>query len=192
MRTIVLARYDPLTSLPNRTLFRERVGAALDGPAHKRDALAVLLIDLEGFTKINGTLGNATGDAVLCETARRLTAQLGDETLVARIGADEFAILCPQADGVGGALRTAARVQGAMEPPILVDDIAINVDASVGLAAPDSSEEGLDDLLQHADAALARARSTRSRVEAYSKRLDSFDPARLLLLGQVRQGARPR
>ncbi|HEX3432599.1 MAG TPA: GGDEF domain-containing phosphodiesterase, partial [Solirubrobacteraceae bacterium] len=116
------------------------------------------------------------------------TAQLGDETLVARIGADEFAILCPQADGVGGALRTAARVQSAMEPPILVDAIAINVDASVGLAAPDSGDEGLDELLQHADAALARARATRSRVEAYSQSLDSFDPARLLLLGQVRQG----
>ncbi len=184
----VLARYDPLTSLPNRTLFRERVGAALDGPGEHHDSLAVLLIDLEGFSKINGTLGNATGDAVLCETARRLTAQLGDETLIARIGADEFAILCPQADGVGGALRTAARVQSAMEPPILVDGIAINVDAGVGLAAPDSTDEGLDDLLQHADAALARARATSSRVEAYSKSLDSFDPARLLLLGQVRQG----
>ncbi|HEY2216527.1 MAG TPA: bifunctional diguanylate cyclase/phosphodiesterase, partial [Solirubrobacteraceae bacterium] len=184
----VLARYDPLTSLPNRTLFRERVGAALDGPGVQQDSLAVLLIDLEGFTKINGTLGNATGDAVLCEAARRLTAQLGEETLVARIGADEFAILCPQTDGVGGALRTATRVQSAMEPPILVDGIAINVDASIGLAAPDSAEEGLDDLLQHADAALARARATHSRVEAYSKSLDSFDPARLLLLGQVRQG----
>ncbi|MHB8234912.1 MAG: putative bifunctional diguanylate cyclase/phosphodiesterase, partial [Solirubrobacteraceae bacterium] len=183
----VLARYDPLTSLPNRTLFRERVGAALHGPAEQRDALAVLLIDLEGFTKINGTLGNATGDAVLCETARRLTAQLKDEALVARIGADEFAILCPQADGVGGALRTAAHVQSAMEPPILVDGIAINVDASVGLAAPDSADEDLDDLMQHADAALSRARATRSRMEAYSKRLDSFDPARLLLLGQVRK-----
>jgi diguanylate cyclase (GGDEF)-like protein len=182
----VLARYDPLTSLPNRTLFRERVGAALARPGLQRDEIAVLLIDLEGFTKINGTLGNATGDAVLCETAARLTSQLGDEALVARIGADEFAILCPEADGVGGALRTAARVQRAMEPPVLVDGIAINVDASVGLAAPDDAEEDLDDLLQHADAALARARTTRSRVEAYSKHLDSFDPARLLLLGQVR------
>lgn len=182
----VLARYDPLTSLPNRTLFRERVGAALARPGLQRDEIAVLLIDLEGFTKINGTLGNATGDAVLRETAARLTSQLGDEALVARIGADEFAILCPEADGVGGALRTAARVQRAMEPPVLVNGIAINVDASVGLAAPDDAEEDLDDLLQHADAALARARTTRSRVEAYSKHLDSFDPARLLLLGQVR------
>jgi EAL domain-containing protein (putative c-di-GMP-specific phosphodiesterase class I) len=73
-----------------------------------------------------------------------------------------------------------------MEAPILVDGIALNVDASIGLAVLDDDSEGLDDLLQHADAALARARALRSRLEVYSKHFDSFDPARLLLLGEVR------
>jgi diguanylate cyclase (GGDEF)-like protein len=181
-----LARHDPLTGLPNRMLFREGVDAALRGAGQRRDAVAVLLIDLDGFTEINSTLGNPTGDAVLCETARRLQAQLGKDTLVARIGADEYAILCPHADGVSGALRTAEAVQTAMETPIVVDEIGLNVDASIGLAVLDEDGEGLDDLLQHADAALARARTQRSRLEVYSKRLDSFDPARLLLLGEVR------
>ena len=120
----LLARYDPLTELPNRTLFRERVADALQRAGAHRDAVAVLLIDLDGFTEINGTLGNATGDAVLCETARRLRDLLGKDTLVARIGADEYAILCPCAEGVSGALQTAQRVQRAMERPIIVDGIA--------------------------------------------------------------------
>ena len=182
----VLARYDPLTGLPNRMLFRERVDDALRRAGERRDAIAVLLIDLDGFTEINGTLGNPTGDAVLCATGERLQAQLGKDTLVARIGGDEYAILCPRADGVSGALRTAEKVQTAMESPIVVGGIALNVDASLGLAVLDEDNESLEDLLQHADAALARTRAQRSRVEVYSRHFDSFDPARLLLLGEVR------
>jgi diguanylate cyclase (GGDEF)-like protein len=180
-----LARYDPLTGLPNRTLFRERVDAELRRGGHK-DRLAVLLIDLDGFTEINNTLGNATGDAVLREAARRLQAQLGEHTLVARIGGDEYAVLCPHADGVSGALKTAARLQAGMEAPIEIDGVALNVDASIGLAVADDEGDPLERLLQHADAALARARSQRSRVEVYSAHHDSFNPARLRLLGQVR------
>jgi diguanylate cyclase (GGDEF)-like protein len=179
-----LARYDPLTGLPNRTLFRERVDAELRRAGH-RDRLAVLLIDLDGFTEINNTLGNATGDEVLREAARRLQAQLGEHTLVARIGGDEYAVLCPHADGVSGALKTAARLQAGMESPIEIDGIALNVDASIGLAVADDEDDPLERLLQHADAALARARSQRSRVEVYSAHHDSFDPSRLRLLGQV-------
>ena len=70
-----------------------------------------------------------------------------------------------------------------MESPVVVDGIALNVDASIGIAVLEDDSEDLDDLLQHADAALARARSQRSRVEVYSRQYDSFDPARLLLLG---------
>jgi diguanylate cyclase (GGDEF)-like protein len=179
-----LARYDTLTGLPNRTLFRERVNAALRRPEHK-GRLAVLLIDLDGFTEINSTLGNATGDEVLRATARRLQAELGEHTLLARIGGDEYAILCPHAEGVSGALRTAARLQASMDSPIVIDGIALNIDASLGLAVADDEDDPLERLLQHADAALARARSQRSRVEVYSARHDNFDPARLLLLGQV-------
>ncbi len=179
-----IARYDPLTGLPNRTLFRERVDAALSRPEHK-GKLAVLLIDLDGFTEINGTLGNATGDGVLRETARRLRSQLGGDVLLARIGGDEYAVLCPHADGVMGALKTAARLQAGLESPIEIDGIALNVDASIGLAVAEDDDDPLERLLQHADAALARARSQRSHVEVYSARHDSFDPAGLLLLGQV-------
>jgi diguanylate cyclase (GGDEF)-like protein len=184
----VLAHFDPLTRLPNRTLFREGVAETMRRGDVDRDAIAILLIDLDGFTQINGTLGNDTGDAVLRETAQRLQTQIGDDALVARIGADEYAILCPHSEGVTGALKTAARVHDAMEPAITAGAIAINVDTSIGLAVLEGEDENLDELMRHAATALARARATRSRVEVYSRHHDSFDPARLLLLGQVRQG----
>jgi diguanylate cyclase (GGDEF)-like protein len=183
----VLARYDPLTGLPNRTLFRERVEQELRGAGRRRREVAVLLIDLDGFAEINNTLGSSTGDEVLREAGRRFQAQLGDGTLVARIGGDEYAILCPHAEGVAGALRTAGSLQAGMAAPIVVDDLALNVEASIGLAVAATGEEKLDELLQHADAALARARSRHTRVEVYSPELERFDPARLKLLGQVRQ-----
>jgi GGDEF domain-containing protein len=107
----VLARYDPLTGLPNRTLFRERVEQELRSAGPRRRDVAVLLIDLDGFAEINNTLGSSTGDEVLREAGRRFQAQLGDDALVARIGGDEYAILCPHAEGVSGpcARRAASR-----------------------------------------------------------------------------------
>jgi diguanylate cyclase (GGDEF)-like protein len=184
----LLARYDQLTGLPNRTLFRERVEQALaQASPRRRGEVAVLLIDLDGFTEINNALGYATGDDVLRETGRRFRDRLGEEASIARIGGDEYAVLCPHADGVAGALRTAAGIQASMDPPIVVDGVALNVDVSIGLATPLGEQDGLDELLQHADAALARARSRHSRVEVFSVELDRFDPERLRLLGQVRR-----
>jgi diguanylate cyclase (GGDEF)-like protein len=180
-----LARYDPLTGLPNRTLFLETLAGAVrrSGPTA---STAILLIDLDGFRQINNTLGNGTGDSVLGEVAERLRDELGQETLIARLGPDEFAILCPRSEGATGALDTAGQVQVALEPPIAVDGIALNVEASIGIAVMDARADDLDALLRHADVALSRARQCFSRVEVYSSEHDRFDAARLMLLGQVR------
>jgi diguanylate cyclase (GGDEF)-like protein len=182
----LLARYDPLTGLPNRTLFRERVAASLERADEDAETVAVLLVDLDGFKQINNTLGNHTGDEVLCETAQRLQDVLGEEAVVARLGADEYAVLCPRASGVAGALGTATELHESLEAPMLAGGSALNVEASIGVSVVGDRDEDLDELLQRADAALARAKSQRSRVEVYSSKLDSFDATRLLLLGQVR------
>ncbi len=185
-----LARYDQLTGLPNRTLFRERVAATLARSGERADTVAVLMIDVDGFKQINNTLGNGTGDEVLRETGRRLQSAVGDDALVARLGGDEYAVLCPRADGVTGALATAAEIQEGLESPVRVDHAALNVEASVGIAVVERDGEDLDRLLQRAGAALARATAQRSRVEVYSEAHDSFDATRLLLLGQVRTALR--
>ncbi len=181
-----LARHDQLTGLPNRTRFIERVAEAARQEEHHSGAVAVLLIDLEHFTEINSTLGTAHGDHVLCEVGRRLSSDLGPSTIVARLGGDEYAVLCPRAQGISGALASAAAVQASLESPLVVDGVALNVEASIGIAVMGAHAESPEVLLQHADTALARARSHCSRVEVYSPERDRFDATRLILLGQVR------
>jgi diguanylate cyclase (GGDEF)-like protein len=182
-----LARYDQLTGLPNRTLFIERVAEELRREGHHPGAAAVLLVDLDGFREINDTLGHQIGDRVLAEVGRRLRAELPGDVLVARLGGDEYAVLRPRTGGVADALATAAEIQSGLESPIVHDGVALNVEASIGIAVMGEHAEDLDSLLQRADAALERAKSHRSRVEVYAPEYDSFDAARLILLGQVRR-----
>jgi diguanylate cyclase (GGDEF)-like protein len=182
-----LARYDQLTGLPNRTLFIEAVAEALREEDAKMGACAVLLIDVDGFKEINDTLGHRIGDQVLCEVGRRLRDGLPEEDVVARLGGDEYAILCTRTQRVSDALARARAIQSDLESPIVLDEVALNVEASIGIAVMGDHANDLDTLFQSADAALDRAKSNRSRVEVFSPEHDGFDATRLILLGQVRQ-----
>ncbi len=190
-----LARYDSLTGLPNRTLFRERVAQALsawvDGvppapPAPSAGKLAVMLLDIDAFKQINDTLGHGAGDAVLSEVAARLRAQLHPGVLLARLGSDEYAILTPRIEGVEEALALAAAAQAALQTPVTVAGVALNVEASIGVALVPDHAQAADELLQRADVALGRARVRRGRVEVYSPEHDHSGAERLALLGEVR------
>ncbi|HEX4564928.1 MAG TPA: bifunctional diguanylate cyclase/phosphodiesterase, partial [Solirubrobacteraceae bacterium] len=180
-----LARYDQLTGLPNRTLFHERVAACTRETAEHPDDVAVLLIDLDGFTEINNTLGDRTGNQLLRNVGERLRAMLGGDAFVARLGADEFAVLCTRTGGIEGALEKASAVHSSLETPLILGGVAVNVDANVGVAVGEAQETP-EAFIQRADAALARAKVHHSRVEVHSAERDSFDTSRLILLGQVR------
>ncbi len=181
-----LARYDPLTGLPNRTLFRERAAQAIGRAGEDAEPVAVLLLDLDAFKQINDTLGHGAGDAVLREVAARLRAELDPETLLARLGNDEYAILQTGAGGVEDALTLAATVQSALQAPVTFDGVALNVEASIGIALVPDHARSADELLQRADMALDRARSRRGRVEVYSSEHHRSGAERLALLGEVR------
>ena len=177
-----LARYDALTGLPNRTLFAEEVGRA----AQRRDeGVAVLLIDLERFSAINNTLGSRSGDEVLQEVARRLDGRFEDG-LAARVGGDEYAILCTGEATTDRARERAEEVLRTLEPPVALEEVALDVEANVGVAVLGEHADDPAVLLQRADLALAHARSRGSRVEVYSPGMERSDAARLKLLGQVR------
>jgi diguanylate cyclase (GGDEF)-like protein len=152
-----LARYDQLTGLPNRTLFIERIEAAVRRSERRAGVVGVLLIDLDGFTEINNTLGTANGDLVLCEVARRLRGSVLDDALVARVAGDGYAILVHGTKGVPDALGAAAAIQASFESSIVLDDVEVRVEASIGIAVMGEHADLPNVLLQRAGAALARA-----------------------------------
>jgi diguanylate cyclase (GGDEF)-like protein len=180
-----LARYDQLTGLPNRTLFIEGIEDAVKRSKRLGGTFAVLLIDLDGFTEINNTLGTANGDLVLREVAVRLRAGVRDDALVARLAGDGYAVLARGAQGVSDALSTATAIQASFESSIVLDAVEVRVEASIGIAVMDEHADVPDVLLQRADAALAHARSHHSGIELYSPECDHFDATRLKLLAEV-------
>ncbi len=140
------ARVDALTGLANRRTF---YGVIDEGPGSG----AVLYCDLDDFKAVNDTLGHAVGDAVLQEVAERLRRATGTGNLVARVGGDEFVIVCPGL-GEDDAATAAARLRDALSEPIVVDGTTVPVGLSVGVAV---AEDGIDDgTVERADAALYR------------------------------------
>ena len=180
-----LARFDPLTGLPNRMLFAEQLDRATHGAQGRADGVSVLLIDLERFSAINNTLGARSGDAVLREVGRRLE-QCIEGAQAARVGGDEYAILCPGDGTTPRAQARAEEVLRALEAPVALEEVALDVEASIGVAVLGEHADDPEVLLQRADLALAHARSHGTRIEIYSPRMESSDAARLKLLGQVR------
>ena len=139
------ALHDPLTHLPNRALGMERLAAALADSRRRSHPVSVGFVDLDGFKGVNDTLGHAAGDERLVEAARRLRSVVRDGDTVARIGGDEFLVVCPGADG-HDAERVRARITSALHaaPP---------VPASVGVVASEVGEETAS-LLARADEAM--------------------------------------
>jgi len=185
-----LARYDQLTGLPNRTLFIERLAVELRRGHARGEAAAVLLLDVDGFKEINDTLGYGTGDAVLREIGWRLRSELGPEALVARLGEDEYAVLCPRVEDATDARAAGVHIQSRLETPFPLDEGALDggalhIEASVGIAIVPDHAAGPEMLLRRADMALYRAKSNLSRIEVYAPEHDRFDAARLALIGQI-------
>ncbi|HEU5152170.1 MAG TPA: GGDEF domain-containing protein [Iamia sp.] len=152
------ARTDPLTGLPNRAATVEAIAAALARP--DRRPLAVLALDLDGFSRVNDRLGHAAGDQVLAETARRLDAILDPGDVLGRVGNDELLGLRRGVSSRAGAEDLAHRAIAAMEPPFVVAGTQVRCGLSVGIAVTDGREHprpDVDDLLARAGGALSVA-----------------------------------
>ncbi|WP_338673115.1 EAL domain-containing protein [Streptomyces sp. SCSIO 30461] len=167
------AEHDPLTDLPNRALFTERVRQALGGRRAGDAGTAVLFIDLDGFKAVNDRLGHQAGDELLIQAARRLQESVRAGDTAARLGGDEFAalILGHGARDLAAHQRQvqeiADRLRQTLSQPYRVDGNEVRVAASIGVAF---AEPGITagDLLRHADLAMYRAKAAgKDRVELY-------------------------
>jgi diguanylate cyclase (GGDEF)-like protein len=179
-----LARHDPLTGLPNRREFTERVQEAVEVPGC--GPCAVLMVDLDRFKEINDTLGHDTGDAMLRVIAQRLASRLRPGDLVARLGGDEFGLLLPGVVEVEVARSRAREVGRALSEAVTLNGVTLDVEASVGVALSPLHGEDATALLQRADVAMYAAKGARSGEEIYSTQHERFSAGHLVLVGQLR------
>jgi diguanylate cyclase (GGDEF)-like protein len=155
------ARADPLTGLPTRVLFADRVGQALLQRQRDHGHLALLFLDLDRFKPINDTLGHQAGDAVLCEVAHRLRHVLRKSDTVARMGGDEFVVLLPDIAGRDAAAVVARKLLDALDAPIAVEQHQVRVTASIGVVLGPAQASDVSTLLRKADIAMYAAKRTR-------------------------------
>jgi diguanylate cyclase (GGDEF)-like protein/PAS domain S-box-containing protein len=153
------ALHDPLTRLPNRALFRDRLEQALAGQARRGGCVAVLFVDLDDFKSINDTAGHVVGDALLEAVATRLPTLVRAADTVARLGGDEFAILAEALPDPGGATELAERIRQGLSQPLLVEGRELFAHASTGISVATRPGTAADDLLRNADVAMYVAKS---------------------------------
>ena len=176
------ATHDPLTGLPNRLLFMDRVERALAHAVRNDVPVGVLYIDLDRFKDVNDTFGHQSGDRLLRETARRLAECARHEDTVARLSGDEFAVLLPHLRSADDVSLVAGRILDALREPVELGQHSIHTLASIGAAVfpHDGSEPG--DLLSAADDAMYRAKERGgAAVEMFSATLHEQAATRLEL-----------
>src|SRR6202795_2584316 len=160
---------DPLTGLPNRLLFIDRLGRLIKHAKRRKDHLfAVLFLDLDGFKMINDSMGHLVGDQLLLAVSNRLerclrltdtVARLGETFTMARLGGDEFTVVLDDLKDLGDASLTADRLMKVLAPPFILGGKEIFTSASIGIALSNSAYEQPEDMLRDADTAMYRAKS---------------------------------
>ncbi|HZG62970.1 MAG TPA: EAL domain-containing protein [Rubrobacteraceae bacterium] len=167
------ALHDPLTDLPNRTLFMDRLEHTLSLATRRPRLSAVLFVDLDDFKVVNDSLGHEAGDALLVTVAERLRSYLRPEDTVARFGGDEFAVLLENIMGVSDATRAAGRIVEGLREPFVVEGREVFISPSIGIVLATSSREQLKDLLRKADIAMYVAKGKgKGRYEVFNSTMN--------------------
>lgn len=168
-----LAYYDPLTNLPNRRLFQDRLSVAISHAHRNQARLAVLFVDLDRFKRINDSLGHAVGDRLLQQVTARLQAAVREDDTVARMGGDEFVILLTEVESVDHVVHIARRIIEEATKPVLIDERELVVTCSLGISFYPDDGEDIGDLIQNADTAMYRAKDMgRNSYQLYSPEMN--------------------
>ena len=181
-----LAQYDPLTDLPNRNLFYERLDHALVSGRREGKPLALMTIDLDDFGEINGTIGHQNGDLLLQQIGRRLKRMLREYDTVARLDGDEFGVLLPGTDKKGATL-VARELLNALELPFQIGELTMDARASIGIAFFPTHANDKDTLMRCTDSAVSIAKQSNSGYAIYSPDRDSYSPERFALMAELRR-----
>jgi diguanylate cyclase (GGDEF)-like protein len=163
-RLLRLALSDPLTGLPNRILFADRLEQAIARAARsqtrgrKAPRLVLMFIDLDGFKAVNDAMGHLAGDQVLVDVARRLLEQVRGADTVARLGGDEFTLLCEGVQSADGGVTLARRLSTVLSEPYETEAGPARISAAIGIAVAAPLQEDAGSLLRRADAAMYAAK----------------------------------
>jgi len=182
------AFHDPLTGLPNRALFMDRLEHALARANRRGSKVAVLFMDLDNFKITNDSLGHEIGDQLLIAVAERIKACLRLEDTAARLGGDEFTILVEEVHGVSDAARVAERIAESLQCPFALDQQEYFFTTSIGIALSSPLQKPPADLLRHADLAMYQAKHKgKARYEVFEPSMGTGVLERLRLENELRR-----
>ena len=183
-----LARFDSLTSLPNRAMMRQTLDEALRNAAHRKKGCALFMIDLDRFKNVNDTLGHPIGDALLRQVAERLTSVMGNHGQVGRLGGDEFQAVLPGGADIGLLESLARTLIEQVSRPYMIEGNKVTIGASVGITIGDPGRASADALVRNADLALYAAKAAgRGKHRLYEPSMHSEAAERQLLENDLRQ-----
>jgi len=180
------ATHDELTGLPNRAAVKQVLGDLLAGPTRSR--VAVLFCDIDNFKRVNDSLGHDAGDELLVALARRLLAGMPEGCMPARLGGDEYLVICADTDLVGGVQALVTEVSRLLRTAVGLRGQPVRVSATIGAAMPNGRQTAPEDLLRFADAAMYQAkRAGRGRTALASAALMAAADRQVVLEGQLRE-----
>ncbi|GBG14713.1 uncharacterized protein NMK_2314 [Novimethylophilus kurashikiensis] len=164
-----LAMHDALTGLPNRALFRDRLAVALERAKRDKQQVAVALVDLDYFKRVNDTYGHQVGDELLKKVADSLMMNIRPSDTAARLGGDEFALILPNISHPSGSKIVLNKIYKSLEAPIVIDGHTFQTSLSIGISSYPENGEEAEILLRHADEALYAAKAAgRGHYRVYS------------------------
>ena len=181
------ANFDPLTGLPNRRMFHDRLRHEVKKVQRAGLQLAVLFIDIDNFKEVNDTLGHPMGDILLIEAARRIADCVRETDTVARLGGDEFTVLLNEIDDVGSIERVSSSILKRLAEPFSLGSNSVLSSASIGITLYPNDTTAIDDLLKNADQAMYVAKNQgRNRYSYFTPALQQAAQERLHLINDLR------